>query len=55
MVTMKLLRGDYEGLVKHLVPMGNQRNMSLKEKVEMLRDRTKKFTEDEIKDKFKCS
>ncbi len=52
MVTVKLLQKDYRHLAKCLVPIGDQINMTLEERVTLLKRHTRKFTEDEIKAKF---
>lgn len=46
------MRKDYEHLAKCLVPIGEQRGMSRKEVVEMLRRKTRRFSEEEIGRKF---
>lgn len=52
MMTIKLLSKDYMYLAKHLVPIGEQINMSQVEIAEMLRTKTRKFSEEDIKEKF---
>jgi hypothetical protein len=52
MVTFTLLRKNYLHLARCLVPMGDQMKMSLEERAEMLRRKTKKFTEEEIAEKW---
>jgi len=53
MVTVRLLRKDYAYLAKCLVPMGDQIHLTMKEREAMLRTKTKKFTEEEIRKLFK--
>jgi hypothetical protein len=46
------MRKDYDYLAKCLVPIGEQINMSHEQKVEMLKSKTRRFTEDDIRRKF---
>ncbi|KKZ66833.1 hypothetical protein EMCG_07438 [[Emmonsia] crescens] len=55
MLTVKLLQKDYAYLAKCLVPIGEQVHMSLDEIATMLRTKTRRFTEAEIKEKFKVN
>ena len=55
MITIRLLRKDYMHLAKCLVPMGDQVGMSLEEIAAMLRTKTRRFSEAEIRDKFPAS
>ena len=55
MMTMKLLQKDYMFLADRLVPMGDQIGMSQTELADMLRTKTRRFTEDDIQKKFKQS
>ncbi|KAJ9667270.1 hypothetical protein H2201_002471 [Coniosporium apollinis] len=52
MITVRLLRKDYVHLAKCLVPIGDQVGMSLEEIAVMLRTKTRKFTEEDIAEKF---
>lgn len=52
-MTIKLLQKDYMYLADRLVPIGDQKSMSKAELADMLRTKTKKFTEDDIRIKFK--
>lgn len=52
MVTVRLLMKDYEYLADRLVPMGEQCSMSKADIVQMLRGKTKKFTEENILELF---
>ena len=52
LLTISLLRKDYMRLARCLVPMGNQMHLTLEERAEMLRSKTKKFTEEEIAAKW---
>ena len=52
MVTVKLLQKDYMYLAKCLVPIGDQVGMTLEEIAEMLRRKTRRFTEEDVRKKF---
>lgn len=52
MITIRLMRKDYKYLAKCLVPMGDQVDMTLDEKAEMLRTKTKRFSDMDVKSKF---
>lgn len=49
------MQKDYAYLAKCLVPIGEQVHMSLDEIATMLRTKTRRFTEAEIKEKFKVN
>lgn len=53
MITFRLLRKDYEHLAKCLVPMGDQINLTMDGRVELLKRLARKFTEEEIAEKFR--
>ena len=53
MITIKLLQKDYMYLAGRLVPIGDQIGMSQAEIADMLRTKTRRFTEDDIRRKFK--
>ncbi|KAK4494484.1 hypothetical protein PRZ48_014782 [Zasmidium cellare] len=53
MMTIKLLQKDYMHLAKCLVPIGDQIGMTQQEIADMLRTKTRRFTEEEIQAKFK--
>lgn len=53
MMTVKLLQKDYMHLAKCLVPIGDQIGMTQQEIADMLRTKTRRFTEKEIQAKFK--
>jgi hypothetical protein len=55
MITVRLMMKDYDYLAKCLIPMGEQIDMTMKERAELLRSKTRRFTEEEIKMKFKKS
>jgi len=55
MITVKLLQKDYAHLARCLVPIGDQIHMSLEERAAMLRSKTKRFTEDQVREKFRKS
>lgn len=48
-ITVNLLRKNYVYLAKCLIPMGDQVNMTLEQRVEMLRGRTRRFPRAEAK------
>lgn len=52
MLTFRLLRKDYMHLAKCLVPIGSQIDMSLEEIAAMLKTKTKRFSEEDIRKKF---
>lgn len=52
MLTIRLLRKDYEHVAKCLVPIGKQVDMTMEEKARMLRRLTRRFSEEEIREKF---
>jgi hypothetical protein len=52
MLTVTLLRKDYEHLARCLVPMGEQMKMTMEERVAMLKRKTRRFTEEEIAEKW---
>lgn len=49
-ITVKLLQKDYMHLAKCLIPMGSQVNMTLEERAQMLRTRTRRFQSDKKKE-----
>ncbi|KAF1947321.1 hypothetical protein EJ02DRAFT_392542 [Clathrospora elynae] len=51
-LTINLLRKNYKHIAKCLVPMGDQMKLTLDERVEMLKRKTRKFTEEEIAEKW---
>lgn len=53
MLTITLLRKDYMYLADRLVPIGNQIGMSKVEIANMLKTKTRAFTEADIKKRFK--
>jgi hypothetical protein len=52
MITMSLLSKNYMHLAKCLVPMGEQMKLTVEERAEMLRKKTKRFSEEEIAEKW---
>ena len=46
---------DYEHLAKCMVPIGSQMDLSLDERVKLLKRHTRKFTDEEIQKKFKLA
>ncbi|EGC47687.1 conserved hypothetical protein [Histoplasma capsulatum var. duboisii H88] len=55
MLTVKLMQKDYVHLAKCLVPIGDQVHMTMDEIATMLRTKTRRFTEEDIKKKFKVN
>lgn len=53
MITVKLLQKDYTYLAKRLIPIGEQIGMDLEQRIKMLQTKTHRFTESEIKQKFR--
>ncbi|KAL7795851.1 hypothetical protein V8C37DRAFT_373641 [Trichoderma ceciliae] len=53
MITYRLLVKDYEHLAKCLVPLGAQADLTMEGRVEFLKRLTRKFSEEEIRKKFK--
>lgn len=53
MITVRVLRKDYAHLAKCLVPIGSQICMSQEEIAEMLRTKTRRFSEEDIKRKYR--
>jgi hypothetical protein len=51
-ITFRLLTKNYMHLAKQLVPMGKQIEMSQTELAEMLKRKTRKFSEKEIAARF---
>lgn len=52
MITIRLVMKDYAHLARCLVPMGEQISMTMEERAEMLRTKTRRFTDEEIARKF---
>jgi hypothetical protein len=52
MITVRLLMKDYQTLARCMVPIGDQIGMSIDERIAVLKGATKRFTEQEIRDKF---
>ena len=52
MLTITLLSKNYEHLARCLVPMGDQMKLTMEERVEMLQRKTRKFSEEEIAEKW---
>ncbi|KAH9868801.1 hypothetical protein J1614_007875 [Plenodomus biglobosus] len=51
-LTINLLRKNYEHVARCLVPMGDQMKLTMEERVEMLKRKTRKFSEVEIAEKW---
>ncbi|KAF2702736.1 hypothetical protein K504DRAFT_464883 [Pleomassaria siparia CBS 279.74] len=52
MITFSLLAKNYTHLAKCLVPIGDQMKLSMEERAEMLKRKTRAFTEEEIAEKW---
>ena len=52
MMTVKLMQKDYMYLANCLIPIGDQIGMTQQEIADMLRTKTKAFSEEEIRAKF---
>lgn len=52
LITVHLLRKDYDHLANCLVPIGDQIGKSRRELASMLREKARRFTEDDIQLKF---
>lgn len=52
MMTFRILRKDYLYLADCMVPMGDQIGMSKQDIADMLREKTRRFTEEEIQEKY---
>lgn len=48
-ITVNLLRKNYLHLAKCLIPMGDQVDMTMEERAEMLRGRTRRFSRSQVK------
>jgi len=55
MMTVKLLQKDYDHLAGCLVPIGDQIHMSRKEIAAMLQTKTRKFSEEDVRRKFRIA
>jgi len=53
MMTIRVLSKDYDRLARCLVPMGDQIKLTHQEKMNLLRRKTRKFSEQEIQEKFR--
>lgn len=52
MVTFRLMRKDYQHLAGCLVPMGDQIDLTMEGRVELLRKLTRKMSETEIRQRY---
>lgn len=52
MITLRLMRKDYRFLARCLVPMGEQVGMTMDERADMLRAKTRRFSEGDVQAKF---
>lgn len=53
MITVRLLMKDYATLAKCMVPIGDQMKLSMDDRITLLKRCTLKFTEEELRAKFK--
>jgi len=53
MITARLMMKDYEHLARCMVPMGAQIDLTMEGRVALLKTLTRKFSDDEIRDKFR--
>ena len=51
-LTINLLKKNYQHLAKCLVPMGDQMALTMDERITMLKRKTRKFSEEEIAEKW---
>ncbi|KKA27964.1 hypothetical protein TD95_001229 [Thielaviopsis punctulata] len=52
MITARLMMKDYETLAKCMIPIGEQIAMTLEERMALLKSHTKRFTEEEIAERY---
>jgi hypothetical protein len=52
MITVRLLMKDYDHLARCLVPIGDQISLTMEERATMLRRHARRFSEEEIRQKF---
>ena len=52
MMTFRILRKDYLYLADRMVPIGDQIGMSRQERAGILKTKTRKFSEEEIQEKY---
>jgi hypothetical protein len=52
MITVRLMMRDYEHLAQCLVPIGAQIDLTMEQRVAMLKRHTRRFSEKEIVEKF---
>lgn len=53
MISLRLLCKDYEHLARCLVPIGDQIELTMEGRVALLKRLTRKFSEEEIQEKFR--
>ncbi|KAJ6443861.1 fatty acid desaturase [Purpureocillium lavendulum] len=53
MITARLMMKDYEHLARCMVPMGAQIDLTMEGRVALLKTLTRRFSDDEIRDKFR--
>lgn len=53
MITARLLMKDYRHLSRCMVPIGSQIALTMDERMDLLRQHTRRFSEEEIKRKFR--
>lgn len=52
MITVRLMMKDYETLAKCLVPIGDQVHLSIPDRIDLLKRLTKRFSDDQIREKY---
>ncbi|RDA84565.1 hypothetical protein CP532_1123 [Ophiocordyceps camponoti-leonardi (nom. inval.)] len=52
-ISLSLLRKDYDRLARCMVPMGDQRGLDLEGRVALLKRLTRRFSEEDMRDKFR--
>lgn len=53
MITVRLFMRDYKTLARCMVPLGEQIAMSMEERMALLKSLTRKFSEEDLRKKFK--
>lgn len=52
MITVRLVLKDYGYLARRMIPIGDQKALTMEERVQLLKRHTRRFTEEDIKLKF---
>ena len=53
MITVKLMQKDYAHLARCMIPLGEHMSLTMDERIVLLKRHTRRFTEEEIKAKFR--